>query len=311
MGKDFDALCADIQAKVRVLSTADDINLAEIVAFNEAVTELLQEITAEIQQPPEPGKKLPRWARRRYSARRSNAAAASNTTPALDENSNNTVVANLIAFMREISQILNTLKDVAQNVPNLQNFPAPKQILEQLSASYERHVVPMVQVLEKNKDKLEAGSAIAGLGAGVFNTCSKLYQYSDRMDTKEKICAVMGTVLMFAGIGMLIAATINPTTLPVVAGITVVYLGFYLCHRAIQRHENEQSKEIKNALNSVNQSINTVTAQFEVSNAVKDTLRFGAAMSCGVTKEAPAAPTWVERITASVDRLVDKFFMRY
>lgn len=316
----IESRCADIHSKIRTLSS-EEVNVEDISAFTDAVSALLDEVILEVKHPDTRGK-MSRSARRKVRPSVKvwpsvNEPVKSNNTGAIEPESGWTfkTALKLAAFLLAIKGILSTISDIAHNTSDLQGFPAPADILNQLTKAYEDNIVPMLDTLEKSADKLDSATPVISLGVAVLGTCKEINKYRDKMDTNEKIYAVCGTVLMFAGLGMLIAATINPTTMPVIAAIAVVTLGVYMCQRSLERHKNLEARNINNSLNNLHSDIKNVSNSFKVSDAVIDAVKFSAATASRVKENVPPAPTWSTRASMaatkfsnSLRNFVDRIF---
>lgn len=152
----------------------------------------------------------------------------------------------LIKFSREMASLLQTLVQYAPaTTPEMvKNLPAPHALLMQLNSAYKDYLEPAYAKFKQvspNVNLVEL-EAIAALGAQVFETTQEVNKYRDQFDTREKVYAMCGTVLMVAGVGLLAAAVLNPALgIPTVAALTIVTLGCYLCQKAVARHQNAQS----------------------------------------------------------------------
>jgi hypothetical protein len=302
---DIEQRCADVRTRVARLNT-DEINTHEFQDFIDATNSLLEDIIAEQRVPVDPKRRQPRWARR-IAAPLSKVVPKAETMQQTLKN-NEGATKKIINFLVSVQGILGSLKLIAANAPELEGYPKPGELLEKLTSSYDANITPMIQFLEDNTQHIEQVGAIAGLGIAVFMSCRELNKYRDQMTTNEKIYAVVGTVLLFTGVAMLVAATVNPTTMPIVAAITILALGRFLCKRAVQKHQDEASKNLDNSLNVVHDNINKVSDKFSISKVVKDTLMFSAAKACGVKKGAPPAPSIVDRVSAAYQGFINRVF---
>lgn len=190
----------------------------------------------------------------------------------------------LEAFLNRIVLILQQLHQVAQSAaPEVAKYlPAPQQILQQLNQAYSSHVEPMISELQSslqsgergNSNQLEQLTMVAGLGQEIFHCCTEMYKYNPQMNTTEKIYSVLGTVLMFAGLGMLVAGIINPVSVPLVASLTVVTLGCYLCKKSIDRHKSPEANNIHESLYRQSEQIDAISKKFNARNYPRQLLTF-------------------------------------
>lgn len=302
--------CANVRTKLAHIPDNDEVNAKEFAAFINAMNHLLDEVIAE-QRTPDPNRKTPRWAR--------NSLESSSKRPKIIPKDNfrepkdSTMLKNsrdaskkLITFLGSVQEILTTLKLVALHASDPAAYPTPGELLEQLTNSYSININPMFDFLEANAQHIEQVAVVAGLGIAVFSACREINKYRDKLDTNEKLYAVAGIVLLATGVAMLVAATVNPTTMPIVAAITVLALGRFLCKRATQKHKNEETKELDKSLHAVQDDINKTSNKFELGKATKAEVMFSAAKACHV-KHHPPEPTLGQRVAAQYEGILRRW----
>jgi hypothetical protein len=158
----------------------------------------------------------------------------------------------------------------------------PRQIFQGLYQGYKRDIEPVIQKLEKDLDQthkqhgkqIEQLSLIAGLCSEVFVCSTAVRANWDVMNKNEKVAAALGVVLMFAGIGLLIAAVANPVTVPIVAAVVVVTVGCYLCRWAVAKHKNEHAEQIRHSSGLIPQHLDKISDSFNVKSEVKPHVKF-------------------------------------
>lgn len=262
----YDFICAEIQSKLRALSSSDDISAADLIAFNKQVNELLEQIKVSTEQQ---NKQLSK-------------NVAAKTKKQMDEAK---IILHLTNFLTQIQAITEILSNIAESLPNAKGFPTPGELLQQLAVTYEKNVEPMLVEMSKDSQHIAKVSLIAGAATEVFSSCRNINKHRENMDTKEKLYAVLGAVLMFAGIGMMIAATVNPVTMPIIAAITVVTLGCFLCRRAMKRHQDNKKDELSKSLDRVDATIDAIGEKNKISKNKRHAIKFSAAVACGVAAE--------------------------
>lgn len=131
---------------------------------------------------------------------------------------------------------------------NIEQF-APEQfqsLFEQASEGYRDFIRPILDEYQKapDSDSLQVDNhtymAIASLGLQIYKTSKAVYALREEMEPKERIMALAGTLLMFAGVCLMIAAIANPQIgIPLFATITMVNVGITLCQQSTKRLKNE------------------------------------------------------------------------
>ena len=214
-------------------------------------------------------------------------------------------------FLRSVTGIVGHMYQVAQEVApaDTENLSEPQKIFQQLSASFKSYIDPMLKKIDPegpNKKQIAMLGNIATMSAKTMTVCSKMISYSDKMNTDEKMYAVLGTVLMVAAVGILIAATVNPVTGPAVFGVmiaafTLHALGYHLGKKSIERHvANEpQAKEIDKELDEVHADSSKMSRDYIAENRSRREMGYTA------TREEPA-PSLISRVVHMFDFLKPK-----
>lgn len=121
-----------------------------------------------------------------------------------------------------------------------------KEFFEQASAGYEEYIQPLLDKYQENiadnKTIVDNSSyiAIANLGMQIYNTSKEVYKLQDQMQPQERIMALAGTLLMCAGICLMIAALANPQIgIPLFATFAMVQVGVKLCQWSTKRLTND------------------------------------------------------------------------
>ena len=190
----------------------------------------------------------------------------------------------LAEFLLKMTAMLNRLHQIAQeNAPaDAKNLPAPQQILQQLNAAYKTNLQPLIENLHKdlanntgdNSLKIQQLGMVATLGSEVFRCCSAVNNNWDKMNSNQKIASTIGMVMMFTGLGMLVAATINPVSVPVLAAITVITLGCFLCKKAVEKRNTLEANIIRDSTDKQLEHTDTLSKIFGVNNYPRQFLTF-------------------------------------
>lgn len=187
-------------------------------------------------------------------------------------------------FLNSIQQSLTQLYQVAQtDDPNKsRNLAQPTDILRNITEAFSKNIPPLILKMQHSgpQSNIQKASMAASLCEEVFISCRDLNTYMPQMNTKEKVCAVLGTVLMFAGVGMLIAATVNPYTLPIIAAVAVITVGCYLAKKAVERHKNAQAQQINASLDKQLVQIDQISSAYGMEAKKREEIKFSAAQAC-------------------------------
>lgn len=143
-------------------------------------------------------------------------------------------------FFNLITQATEELYRVAQVTTDKPLITRPKAFLQQLAVTYQESMVPMLTRLHNlanDSDDMLKITSIASLGNEVITCSSQIYQYSDKLDVTETMHAILGIVLMFAGIGLIIAILSNSAPgIQLMDAITLIAISYTLCKVAIKNH---------------------------------------------------------------------------
>jgi hypothetical protein len=194
-------------------------------------------------------------------------------------------------FFNGLGLMANKLHHFAQD--NTENVQYMHNLFKEAEQSAEATLGPIFQNI-KNKSAATASTAanhdmselmlgLPALGVSVFNHTKEVYNNFPNMTRNEKIVATAGVLLMFTGLGMLIAATANPVTCPVIAGILVIGVGIALCKYAVKRH-NEQQLAAKAA--DVTQQLDSIEERYgHPKSLTKQTISFGSSSAAKAEKQ--------------------------
>ncbi len=162
-------------------------------------------------------------------------------------------------------------------------MPGMKKIMQYLSKTYHDHLEPMIREIGNKKDSehlgvsLEQANMFATLGNNVLNCTNDIVMFRENMNRQEKICATLGVIMMFAGLGLLLAAMINPATAPIVVPLVIISLGCYLCRKSVQRHKlenNPAAVNIDKNLDKAAESVDKITTELKQVNPARKYLFF-------------------------------------
>lgn len=149
---------------------------------------------------------------------------------------------NLEYFLNSISNALLELYKAAQSDDDNPRFAKPREILQQLATTYQEAMVPMLtrlHNLSQDSDNMVRITSIASLGNEIITCSSQLYQFSEKLDTIEKTHAMLGIVLMYAGIGLSIMILSRySATIQILAALTCVALGCTLARIAMDHYKD-------------------------------------------------------------------------
>jgi len=192
-------------------------------------------------------------------------------------------------YLARMATILHQLHQVAQEAKPeaARNLSTPQQVFQSLNQAYQKNLVPMLQTLQagiqqgitvahgiSNTVELERIGSIAGVSIEVFNCCTAVKANWSVMNREEKQASTLGMVLMFTGIGLMIAATVNPATGPVVAGIVVVAVGCKLCRWAVARHKNAEADKVRASTDQIQKLIPNIQKSFDVKATAGKSVQF-------------------------------------
>jgi len=145
-------------------------------------------------------------------------------------------------FLNNISNALLELYQTAQSNGDNPRLAKPREILQQLAIAYQESMVPMLtrlHNLSQDSDNMLRITSIASLGNEIITCSSQLYQFSDNLDTNEKIHAMLGTVLMYAGIGLSITILSGYTAdIKIFESLTCIALGCALARIAMNHYKD-------------------------------------------------------------------------
>lgn len=208
-------------------------------------------------------------------------------------------------FLRSVTDIAGHMYQVAQEAApaDAENLSEPQKIFQQLSASFKSYIDPMLKKIDPegpNKKQIEMLGNIAVMSAKTMTVCGKMISYSDKMSTDEKMHAVLGTVLMVAAVGVLIAATVNPVSGPAVFGVmiaafTLHAMGYHLAKKSIAKHiENEpEAQEIDVELDAAHADAKNMSRDYVAENRSRREMGF--------------SPTAAEEKPSLISRVVHMF----
>jgi hypothetical protein len=145
-------------------------------------------------------------------------------------------------FLNNIANALLELYQTAQSNEDNPRLANPREILQQLATTYQEAMVPMLtrlHNLSQDSDNMLRITSIASLGNEVITCSSQLYQFIDKLDTNEKIHAMLGTVLMYAGIGLAIT-TLSGYAVDnrILDALTCITLGCALARIAMDHYKD-------------------------------------------------------------------------
>lgn len=196
---------------------------------------------------------------------------------------------NLQGFLQSMSGLLEQLMQYAPATTpeELESMTPPDQFLERLTGSYQQYIMPMVEEAQRiasSDAELRQWGMMAGLGIQVFNSCSEVVKFRKEMNTREKVYAMGGTILMVAGLGLLIASMANPqVSIPVVACLTIIALGCYLCQKAVKRHKSKEAQKVQESLYKQSKCIQDTATVFDKAEQYpKNLLTFSKPATAGI-----------------------------
>jgi len=163
-------------------------------------------------------------------------------------------------FLNNVSNALLELYQVAQSTEENPRYAKPREILQQLATSYQESMVPMLtrlHNLSQDSDNMLRITSIASLGNEVITCSSQLYQFSDKLDTTEKTHAMLGTVLMYAGIGLSITILSGyAVDIPLLTALTCIASGCALARVAMDHYKNLPEADLaRTALSNIPSAI--------------------------------------------------------
>ncbi len=145
-------------------------------------------------------------------------------------------------FLSNISNALLELYQVTQSNDDNPRFVNPRDILQQLATTYQESIVPILtrlHNLSQDSDNMLRITSIASLGNEIITCSSQLYQFSDHLDSNEKIHAMLGTILMYTGVGLSITILSGYSEgINVIAALTCVTLGCALARAAMNHYKD-------------------------------------------------------------------------
>lgn len=148
---------------------------------------------------------------------------------------------NLEYFFNTISNALLELYTAAQPNQNNARPAQAREILQQLAITYQEALVPMLtrlHNLSQDSANMLRITSIASLGNEIINCSSQLYQFIDTLDTNQKIYAMLGCILMYAGIGLAITTLSgNTTDTSIIDVLTCITLGLALSRIAMEHYK--------------------------------------------------------------------------
>jgi len=222
--------------------------------------------------------------------------------------------ADLKKFLTSVTGIVGHLHQVAQEEApaDAENLSEPQAIFKQLTTSFRTHIQPMLDKIDPegpNKKQIAMLGNVAGLATKTLAVGGKMIGYSDQMDTEERIQAVLGTVLMVAAVGILIAATVNPVTGPAVIAVTLAAftlhaMGFHLAKKSIQRHvaANEpDAEELDHELDETHDQSAAMANDYIADNRSRRTMRFAEPAEGEALPQPDNSPSLVSRIARFFD----------
>lgn len=145
-------------------------------------------------------------------------------------------------FLGTISGILLELYKVSQATQETPHHAKPREILQHLATTYQDSIVPILtrlHNLSQDTENMLRITSLASLGNEIITCSAQLYQFSDKIDTNEKNYAVLGTVLMYAGIGLAITILARyATDMQVLQALTCIALGYALAKTAMDYYKD-------------------------------------------------------------------------
>jgi hypothetical protein len=149
---------------------------------------------------------------------------------------------NLEYFLNNISNALLELYHTVQSDEKNPRQAKPREILQQLATTYQESMVPMLtrlHNLSQDSDDMLRITSIASLGNEIITCSSQLYQFSDNLDTHEKVHAMLGTLLMYAGIGLSITTLSGyAVDIQIFEALTCIALGCALARIAMDHYKD-------------------------------------------------------------------------
>ena len=206
---------------------------------------------------------------------------------------------NLKKFFSNSAYYLNQLHQFAQD--HTEDVDAMHNLFKEAEQSAKATLVPIMEAFKPGEpsasgiDMSALQATLPALGLKVFAHSKHVYNEFPNMNREEKIAATAGMLLMFAGIGMLCAATFNPVTCPVIAGILVVGVGIMLCNYALKRIEAEKAAKaipspVAQSEQGIQEHLNSLKEKYGNQNKLsKQTMTFAPAP--GDETKAKATPT--------------------
>lgn len=178
-------------------------------------------------------------------------------------------------FAAELASVMQDMDQVVQeHAPaTAAHLSTPREILGKVNNAFTTHIAPMLQQAQAAAHDPKQATSVGNLlnvAQQTFNCCAQMVNYHSKMNTEEKMYAVMGTVLMVAGIGCLVAAACNPVTGPAlaaiaIAGFTLHALGLKLAKNSIARHidAEPEAAQIATNLDHLEADTKTLKEQFD------------------------------------------------
>lgn len=196
-------------------------------------------------------------------------------------------------FLNNISNALLELYQMTQATEDNQRLTRSREILQQLATTYQESMVPMLTRLHNlspETDNMLLITSIASLGNEIITCSSQLYQFSDKIDTIEKIYAMLGTILMYAGIALSITILSSyAVNIPILASLTCIALGCILARLAMNHYKDLPEADLaRTALSNIPTAIEKIEKDPQDQEYLQNIL-FNDVFTATVPK-APKAP---------------------
>lgn len=176
------------------------------------------------------------------------------------EAAHNEEMDNVKKFLASLANLTAQLQQKVRSFSPDNYVPEQYQsIYEQATGAYQEYIVPLLPVIQEQVEngKLPTSKtvwlAVAALGYQALSAGLEVIKFRNEMNPEEQLIALAGTVVMLAGVGLMIAAIANPQIgIPLVATLAIIMLGTKLCQKATFRLKND---EIKQSLEKTSQQI--------------------------------------------------------